>query len=70
MVTVYRMDEQGNPRSCKIYDGQQQELYKVRYGYDKQWGRLVEEQMFDSRVKRIDPNTGEEMPVRQFPLHL
>ncbi len=65
-ITVYRMDPEGNPRSCKIYDGQNQELFKVSYGYDKQYGRLVEERMFDSRVKRIDPNTGNEMPVRRF----
>lgn len=65
-ITVYRMDPQGNPRSCKIFDGQNQELFKVAYGYEKQYGRLVEERMFDSRVKRIDPNTGSEMPVRRF----
>jgi len=66
LKTIYRMDAYGNPRSCKIYDGKGNELFKVRYGYDKRWGRLVEEQMFDSRVKRIDPNTGREMPVRRF----
>jgi hypothetical protein len=65
-VTVYRMDAQGNPRSCKIYDGQNQELFKVAYGYDRQFGRLIEEQMFDSRAPRIDHNTGKEMPVRRF----
>ncbi len=66
LKTVYRMDTHGNPRSCKIYDGQGNELFKVRYGFDKRWGRLVEEQMFDSRVKRPNPDTGEEMPVRRF----
>ncbi|WP_411827605.1 hypothetical protein [Luteolibacter sp. AS25] len=66
LLTVYRMDEHGNPMNCKIYDGQKNEMYKSRYGYRKQDGLLVEEQMFDSRVKRIDPNTGDEMPVRRF----
>lgn len=66
LVTIYRMDAQGNPMSCKIYDGQKNEMFKSRYGYRKTDGQLVEEQMFDSRVKRIDPNTGEEMPVRRF----
>ena len=66
LVTIYRMDGGGNPMNCKIYDGQQTEMYKSRYGYRKSDGLLVEEQMFDSRVKRIDPNTGEEMPVRRF----
>ena len=66
LITVYRMDRQGNPLSCKIYDGRKQELFKVRYGYDRTWGRLVEEQMFDSRVRHLNPDTGEEMPVRRF----
>lgn len=66
LVTIYRMDAQGNPLNCKIYDGQKNEMFKSRYGYRKTDGQLLEEQMFDSRVKRIDPNTGEEMPVRRF----
>ena len=66
LVTIYRMDAQGNPMNCKIYDGQKNEMFKSRYGYRKSDGQLLEEQMFDSRVKRIDPNTGEEMPVRRF----
>lgn len=64
--TEYRMDENGNPRSCKIYDGKNNELFKVRYGYDRQTGLLMEEQMFDSRVRHINPDNGEEMPVRRF----
>lgn len=66
LVTIYRMDEHGNPMNSKIYDGQKTEMFKSRYGYRKDDGQLVEEQMFDSRVKRTDPNTGEEMPVRRF----
>jgi hypothetical protein len=66
LVTIYRMDEHGNPMSCKIFDGAKNEMFKSRYGYRKEDGQLVEEQMFDSRVKRIDPNTGDEMPVRRF----
>ena len=66
LLTVYRMDAHGNPMNCKIYDGQKSEMFKSRYGYHRDTGRLVEEQMFDSRVKRTDPNTGQEMPVRRF----
>lgn len=66
MVTIYRMDEHGNPLSCKIYDGQKTELFKVAYGYRKSDGMLVEERMFDSRVKRIDPADGKEMPVHRL----
>lgn len=66
MLTVYRMDRQGNPLGCKIYDGLKQELFKARYGYDKNTGRLVEEQLFDARIKRLDPTGQYEMPVRRF----
>jgi hypothetical protein len=66
MVTIYRMDLHGNPTGCKIYDGDKNELYKFSYGYRKSDGKLAEERMFDSRVKRIDPETGNEMPVRRF----
>ena len=66
MVTVYRMDDDGNPLSCRIYDGQREELYKASYGYHRQTGQLIEERLFDARVERIDPETGREMPVRRF----
>ncbi len=66
LVTIYRMDAHGNPMNCKIFDGQKNEMFKSRYGYNKGTGLLVEEQMFDSRVKRINPDTGDEMPVRRF----
>ena len=66
MLTVYRMDRMGNPLGCKIYDGLKQELFKARYGYDKDTGRLVEEQLYDSRVKRLDPTGRFEQPVRRF----
>ncbi len=67
MVTVYRMDENEYPLSCKIYDGKKNELYKVSYGYRKSDAQLIEERMFDSRVRRINPLDGvTEMPVRRF----
>ena len=66
MLTVYRMDANGNPIGCKIYDGQNQMLFKVSYGYRKSDGQLVEERMFDARVVRKDPNSGAEMPVQRI----
>ena len=66
MLTIYRMDANGNPIGCKIYDGQRQLLFKVSYGYRKTDGQLVEERMFDARVTRRDPNTGKEMPVQRI----
>lgn len=65
MRTIYRMDDAGNARSCKIYDGMGTELFKVSYGYRKSDGQLVEERMYDSRTPRMDPNTGKEMPVQR-----
>lgn len=62
LVTVYRMDANANPRSCKISDGQGTELYKVSYGYSKITGQLVSELMFDSRVMR--KKDGKEIPVQ------
>ncbi|MCX6877560.1 MAG: hypothetical protein NTW21_27685 [Verrucomicrobia bacterium] len=65
LITVYRMDAGGNPIGCKIYDGQNNELFKVSYGYRKSDGQLVMERMWDSRVRRTDPkNPAEEMPVQ------
>lgn len=64
MLTTYKMDANGNPLGCKIRDGLNEELFKVSYGYHRVTGLLIEELMFDSRVKRINPNTGKEMPVQ------
>jgi hypothetical protein len=64
--TVYRMDKHTNPISCKIFDGSDTELYRIRYGYRKSDGQLVAEEMYDSRVVRRHPGTGLEMPVRSI----
>ena len=66
MVTVYRMNAMGNPTGCQIFDGNNQRLFKVSYGYRKSDGQLVEERMFDARVVRRDPHTGKEMPVQRI----
>lgn len=66
IITVFRMDSNGNPLGCKILDGKQQELFKVSYGYHKETGQLMEERMFDSRSVRRDPVTQQPMPVRRF----
>ena len=59
MLTIY-------PIGCNIFDGQNQKLFKVSYGYRKSDGQLVEERMFDARVMRRDKNTGKEMPVQRI----
>ena len=64
MLTVYRMDVNQNPLSCKIYDGGNNCMFKVSYGYRKSDGQLVEERMFDARVRRTNPDTGKETPIQ------
>lgn len=65
MVTTYKMDANANPLGCKIRDGQNQEMFKVSYGYHRVTGLLVEELMYDSRVKRLNPANGKELPVQK-----
>ena len=66
MITVYRMDTNGNPIGCRISDGKGNLLFKVSYGYRKSDGQLVEERMFDARVVRRDKHTGKEMPIQRI----
>jgi hypothetical protein len=66
MLTIYRMDAMGNPTGCQIFDGSNQRLFKVSYGYRKSDAQLVEERMFDARVVRRDPHTGQETPVQRI----
>jgi len=66
LTSIYRMDTSGNPRSCKIYGGRKELLYKVAYGYHKAHGRLVAEDMFDARQDRRHPVTNKELPVRRM----
>ena len=74
MSIIYRKDVYGKLRSGRIHDGSGKILYRVVYGYHKQTGQLVAENMFDARVKRTrvetDPTTGKpvevEIPVRRL----
>lgn len=66
MLTTYKMDSNGNPLGCKIKDGQNTEMFKVSYGYHKVTGQLVEELMFDARVRRLNPANGKELPVQKI----
>ncbi|MGJ8724390.1 MAG: hypothetical protein ACSHYB_07525 [Roseibacillus sp.] len=65
-TTIYRMDKRGNPLSCKIFDGKENLLYKVAYGYHRKTGQLIAEDMYDARVPQKDPKTGKEAPVRRM----
>ncbi len=66
-VIVYRTGAHGQLTSCKVYDGNKNELYKVAYGYETKGvtvPRLREEHMFDSN--KLDPKTGKNLLVRRF----
>lgn len=63
--TIYRRDAYGNLRSGAIFDGQRKQLYRIVYGYHKNTGLLIAENMFDVRVKRTDPkDPSKEIPLR------
>ncbi|MGB6222579.1 hypothetical protein [Haloferula sp.] len=75
MTTVYRLDDRGNPLKCDIFDGAGNKLYKTSFGYSKRpgptFGKLVQELLFDVRVKRYfdlpDANgKRKEKPVHMF----
>lgn len=65
MTAVYRMDSNGNPRGCAIFDGKGTKLYIVSYGYHTTTGQLVAEDMFDARAHFLDKK-GRELPVRRL----
>ncbi|MFC4992772.1 hypothetical protein [Rubritalea tangerina] len=63
--TIYRRDKFGNLRSGIVYDGKNKKLFRIVYGYHKDTGRLIAENMFDARVKRtFAHNPSKEEPVR------
>jgi hypothetical protein len=66
MKSEYWMYSNGNPKMCHIFDGKGNMMFKVQYGYRKSDMQLVRELMWDARVKRIDPNTGKEMPIQRI----
>ena len=72
MRALYYRNKKGFLTLGRIFDGQGNQLYRVRYGYDKTTGLLVAEDMFDERVKFHYPNKVDakgnlvEMPVRRI----
>jgi hypothetical protein len=70
MKAIYRLDDRGNPLKCDIYDGLGTKIYKTQFGYSKRpgvtYGKLVQELLYDARVKRFFPGTRNEMPVHMF----
>lgn len=72
MRALYYRNKKGFLTLGRIFDGQGNQLYRVRYGYDKTTGLLVAEDMFDERVKfhfpdKVDPKGNlVEMPVRRI----
>lgn len=64
--TVYRRDKDGRLRSGIIEDGGKNKLYRIIYGYHKDTGRLIAENMYDDRVIRKNDikDLSKETPIR------
>lgn len=72
MKATYLRNQKGFLTVGRIHDGQGIQIYRVQYGYDKDTGLLVAENMYDARVKNYYPpsvrdENGQlvEMPVRR-----
>jgi len=71
MTTVYRLDDNANPRKCDVFDVQGNRIYKTSFGYSRvpgvTYGKLVQERLFRISPPYTEPNpkTGkrEEAPV-------
>lgn len=55
-VTHYYIDDNGNPRSCKIFDSRNKLLFKVSYAYQISTGRLLAERMYYADKKDAKGN--------------
>lgn len=72
MRATYTRNPQGFLTVGQIHDGQGTLLYRVQYGYERETGRLIVEQMFDAQEKRYYPaefrdenGNRVEMPIRR-----
>lgn len=72
MVVFYKKDVQGRLRSGTIHDHNGKMIYRVKYGYHVQTGRLVKEYMYDVQVKRTRVQTGPDgKPVEvEYPVRM
>jgi len=72
MRALYYRNKKGFLTLGRIFDGQGNQLYRVKYGYDKETGLLVAEDMFDERAKFYYPKKVDqkgnlvEMPKRRI----
>lgn len=66
MTAIYFRNDKGFLTAGHIRDGQGTQLYRVRYGYDKNTGYLVAEDVFDSQTKFERP--GPDGKMKEFPV--
>lgn len=72
MRALYYRNKKGFLTLGRIFDGQGNQLFRVRYGYDKTTGLLVAEDVFDERAKFYYPDKVDaqgnlvEMPKRRI----
>lgn len=68
--TIYRRNKHGKLISGHVLDGKKKKLFRIVYGYHRNSGRLVAENMYDARVKRTKPGQPNvEEPVRATRWH-
>lgn len=66
MMATYFRNTKGFLTAGRVHDGHGTPLFRVRYGYSKENGLLIAEEMFDARAKRFFPGTRKEMPLRRI----
>ena len=69
MSSVYFRNKKGFLTAGRIYDGLGNMMFRVRYGYDRESGQLIAEDMFDQRapLHRFDEGGKRvEIPVRRI----
>lgn len=71
MSTVYRLDRNGNPLKCDVFDVQGNRIYKTSFGYSKvdgpTYGKLVQERLFDVRHPNYELKEGKRV---EAPIHI
>ncbi len=72
MKAAYYRNPKGYLSTGRIFDAQGTLIYRVRYGYDKETGLLIAEDMFDARARYYYPPSVRdkkgkrvEMPIRR-----
>ncbi|MFN4872207.1 MAG: hypothetical protein ACK5JP_00180 [Akkermansiaceae bacterium] len=71
LIMIYRFDNKQNLSGCLIFNQEKKLLYKVGYGYKKDSGKLVAEEIWDCNVRWLDTRKiDHELPVQHTEYNL